>query len=116
MPNDQGEDNTVVTTVGFTPSPWVWHTSCSWKRLMRDFRGKSTPVLMPYVAPSDNHPDIDVSPADMALIAASPDLYEALKSWLAWHDDYAFPTGTPTQIINKARAALRKAKAGGGDE
>lgn len=61
----------------FTPGPWIWHTSNSWKRLKRDDR-TSTNVLEPFVHWRDQHPDCTVDEADMALIAASPDLYDAL--------------------------------------
>lgn len=66
-----------------TPGPWEWWTSCSWKRLTsKDSKGawmKQGNVLCPTVA-SDGHPDLVVSEADMALIAAAPDLLEALKA------------------------------------
>jgi hypothetical protein len=67
-----------------TPGPWKWWTSCSWRRLRHDDRGKSVDVLMPCVAP-DGQPDIIVSKDDMPLIEAAPDLLAALKQLLAGH-------------------------------
>jgi hypothetical protein len=66
-----------------TPGPWEWWTSCSWKRLTsKDSKGewlRQGNVLCPSIA-SDGHPVLDVSEADMALIAAAPDMLEALKA------------------------------------
>ena len=50
-----------------TPSPWVWWTSSSWRRLSHDADGD---VICPVVSRSDGHPDLEVSEPDMALIAA----------------------------------------------
>lgn len=63
-----------------TPWPWVWWTSNSWNRLKRDNLGQTENVLEPFVSRADGHPDCIVSPADMALIAAAPDLFDALVS------------------------------------
>ncbi len=60
-----------------TPGPWEWWTSNSWRRLRRSERGVSTNVLYPCVH-EDGQPDVDVSQADMLLIAAAPDLLAAL--------------------------------------
>jgi hypothetical protein len=64
----------------FTPGPWRWWTSNSWRRLTSEARDRNRPdggVLCP-ITLRDGHPDCAVSEADMALIAAAPDLYEAL--------------------------------------
>jgi hypothetical protein len=61
-----------------TPGPWEWWTSNSWKRLRHSDRGVSTNVIMPVVCP-DGHPDLEVTAADMALIAAAPDMLAALQ-------------------------------------
>ena len=64
----------------FTPAPWKWATSNSWRRLIGDaeYGPHTTFVLVPFVA-RDGHPDMNVSEPDMALIEAAPDMYEALK-------------------------------------
>ena len=62
--------------VAATPGPWEWWTSCSWRRLSQ-VGGKEGGVMYPYVA-SDGHPDICISEADMALIAALVNSAEAL--------------------------------------
>lgn len=69
-----------------TLGPWEWWTSCSWKRLTsKDERGRwmrEGNVLCPSIA-SDGHPVLNVSAEDMALIAAAPELLEALRSCAA---------------------------------
>lgn len=62
-----------------TPGPWEWWTSNSWNRLRHSNRGVSQNVLLPAVCP-DGQPTIDVSAADMALIAAAPKLLAACKT------------------------------------
>jgi hypothetical protein len=67
-----------------TPGNWTWHTSNSWRRLCSDQgRGKHVPVLTPTINPRDGHAELDVSKEDMALIAATPELYTACKAYLA---------------------------------
>ncbi len=53
-----------------TPGIWKWWTSNSWRRLKRDDRGITTPVIEPFVA-RDGHPDVSVSDDDMAYIEAA---------------------------------------------
>lgn len=67
-----------------TPETWEWWTSNSWRRLMSPRRGsvQSRAVLMPTVC-RDGQPDIVVSAADMALIAAAPDLLALAKQYLS---------------------------------
>ena len=69
----------------FTPGPWKWWTSNSWRRLTaHNKRGgdyeREGNVLCPYKSRTDGHPDCDISDADMHLIAAAPELYEALSA------------------------------------
>ena len=61
---------------------WEWWTSNSWRRLMAPRRGsvQTRAVLMPTVC-RDGQPDIVVSEADMALIAAAPDLLALAKQY-----------------------------------
>lgn len=98
-----------------TPGPWEWWTSCSWKRLTsKDAAGRwmqQGNVLCPSIA-SDGHPVLDVSEADMSLIAAAPDLLEALKlayAALSRPDIYTVhPVGYERTV---AHDAIAKAKA-----
>lgn len=87
----------------FTPGPWQWWTSCSWRRLHGPPSGNNW-VLMPTVA-SDNHPDIIVKDADMALISAAPEMFEALAAMIEIGGD-----DDGGCVIAKARAALAKAR------
>lgn len=63
-----------------TPGPWEWWTSNSWRRLVHQVGGTQIPVCTPTVA-RDGHPDLMVSEADMALIAAAPDLLDLAKQF-----------------------------------
>lgn len=65
--------------VPWTRGPWKWWTSNSWRRLKHDSRGLTMSVLEPFVA-RDGHPDCDVKPGDMALIAAAPDMASFIRS------------------------------------
>lgn len=64
-----------------TPGPWEWWTSNSWRRLRSNpSNGRDVGVCVPFVA-GDGHPDLEVSSADMALIAAAPDLLALAKQY-----------------------------------
>ena len=64
-----------------TPGPWEWWTSNSWRRLRSNpANGRDAGVIVPFVAP-DGHPDLEVSAADMSLIAAAPDLLALAKQY-----------------------------------
>ncbi|EOC5807417.1 hypothetical protein ACI49Z_003440 [Cronobacter turicensis] len=93
----------------FTPGPWEWWTSNSFLRLSSQATGKDGGVIDSY-AMSDGHTSLSVSKADMALIAAAPDLLEALQlSVKAMQEGrlVSYPEWYGT--INKARAAIAKA-------
>lgn len=113
----------------FTPGPWQWWTSNSWKRLTaHNKRGgdyeREGNVLCPFTSRSDGHPDCDVSNADMHLISAAPELYEALKAQEAWEADVIlnadWSSGRAhltqaqcdalTEVQKKRNAALAKAR------
>lgn len=66
-----------------TPGPWEWWTSNSVRRLT-GADGKDGGVLYAYRAASDGVADIAVSDANARLIAASPDLLEACKTFVEW--------------------------------
>jgi len=88
-----------------TPGPWRWWTSNSWRRLTcenREHSNQDGGVLCPTVC-RDGHPDTIVSDADMALIAAAPDLLEALRGVVAVAD-------RDTVEFAQARAAIAKAE------
>lgn len=63
----------------WTPGPWEWWTSNSWRRLSSRARGHTQDggVLCP-ITQRDGHPDVRCSDANKALIAAAPLLVEAL--------------------------------------
>ncbi len=104
-----------------TPGPWQWWTS-NWRRLRHSERGASTNVLLPVIR-KDGQACIDVTPADMALIAAAPDLLACqtmivmdtmtntpyLLDWVAWR----FGDDNHGQLSDIGASALRElARAG----
>jgi hypothetical protein len=98
----------------WTPGPWEWWTSCSWKRLRSNLGGgKAVSVLEPYVC-EDGHPDVSINNRDMALIAAAPLLAEALTEIAdLTRFRMVLPSeGTVEKIHEIASAALAKARAG----
>ncbi|WP_105610636.1 hypothetical protein [Cronobacter malonaticus] len=90
----------------FTPGPWEWWTSNSFLRLSSQATGKDGGVIDSY-AMSDGHTSLSVSKADMALIAAAPDLLEALKSIMELQTRGSVVLGDKCTEI--ARAAIAKA-------
>lgn len=68
----------------FTPGPWEWWASNSFLRLSSKATGKDGGVIDSAVM-RDGHPTLLVKKEDMALIAAAPELLEALQCLF---DDY----------------------------
>lgn len=103
------------TETGHTPGRWVWWTSNSWNRLRASQSGVDTNVLYPFVC-SDGQPTIEVTPADMLLIAAAPELLDSLKALLAEcerhgcfeHVSFDHPMVKPA--FDKAYAIIAKAE------
>ncbi|HAU5442644.1 hypothetical protein CDU00_20805 [Cronobacter sakazakii] len=93
----------------FTPGPWEWWTSNSFLRLSSQATGKDGGVIDSY-AMSDGHTSLSVSMADMALIAAAPELLEALQiSIKVMQEGRNVSYPDLYGAINKARAAIAKA-------
>lgn len=95
-----------------TPGPWEWWTSNSWRRLVHQDGGTQLPVVMPMIA-RDGHPDLVVNQANMALIAAAPDLLALAHQYASECGDCAgtrvCPDGEPCtectdiwRVIDKA--------------
>lgn len=86
----------------YTKGKWKWWTSNSWKRLMSEHDGQTISVITPHVC-RDGHPDINVSEADMKLIEAAPDLYEAAKKVSEHLDErYIYGLAELNDAIKKA--------------
>lgn len=89
-----------------TPGPWKWFTSNSHKRLSSVLSGKDGDVLYAY-NDSTGFPMIGCNERDMALIAAAPELLEALQAMLNkaykqnWNEQY------PDEV-EAAQAAIAK--------
>jgi hypothetical protein len=96
----------------FTPGPWEWWTSNSFLRLSSKATGKDGGVIDSYRM-SDGHTSLSVKYEDMALIAAAPDLFDALsrlKTEIILSDvdmDYIESHFRPW--LNNAQAVLNKA-------
>lgn len=91
-----------------TPGPWQWWTSNSFLRLSSQATGKDGGVIDSYVM-RDGHPSLRVSKQDMALIAAAPDLLEALQNIVK---EAKNPKGEMYDlliVIGEAQAAISKA-------
>ena len=95
---------------GYTKGPWEWWTSNSFLRLSSKATGKDGGVIDSYVM-SDGHSSLSVTYADMALIAAAPEILEALirlESWAtAMHGGGVIYTGD--HPIAQAKEAVSKA-------
>ena len=82
----------------FTPGPWRWWTSNSFRRLSSDATGKDGDVLYACVCP-DRVADVvlpngGAEGPDAHLIAAAPELYEALRPFAAFLDALEHMGGT----------------------
>ena len=97
-----------------TPGPWEWWTSNSFRRLSSKATGKDGDVLYATVQPSDGHPDVELpnggwNGPDGRLIAAAPELLQALVETLAFCEANTFGGDDTAALIAKARAAIAKA-------
>ncbi|HFW4910606.1 TPA: hypothetical protein ACIBUD_000709 [Salmonella enterica subsp. enterica serovar Lansing] len=95
--------------MNYTPGPWQWWTGNSFLRLSSQATGKDGGVIDSYVM-RDGHPSLRVSKEDMDLIAAAPDLLEALQlaeKAMAEGRNVTYPEWYG--VINKARSAISKA-------
>lgn len=97
-----------------TPGPWEWWTSNSWRRLRSNpSNGRDVGVCVPFVA-RDGHPDLEVSAADMALIAAAPGMLDALRAVAAEVSPHQRPHSTdsylPQHIVDLITASIAKAE------
>ena len=88
-----------------TQGPWTWWTSNSFTRLSSDATGRDGEVAHAYTC-SDGVGTIVVSDADAHLIAAAPDLRDALAALLAAD---GLSAGEYAQAVRGALAALAKA-------
>ena len=104
----------------FTPGPWKLWTGCSWRRFGSETTWQT--VCEPTTRPKDNYPDLifrngGEDGPDARLIAAAPDLYEALQSVRRLADESEIDfSGKENQeeiaLYNQIRAALAKAEGG----
>lgn len=109
-----------------TPGPWELWDGCSWRRFGSRTTGNC--VCQPIVA-RDGHPDLlfpngGQSGPDARLITAAPDLYEAVKAFMALDTEFTsaderyvrdvaegMAGGAPmAKAVLLARAALAKAE------
>ena len=91
----------------YTPGPWKWWTSNSFLRLSSEATGKDGDVIDSYKL-SDGCTTVCVkNKSDMALIAAAPELLEALQelAFLYEHDEGC----RNLTEYKRAKAAIAKA-------
>jgi hypothetical protein len=105
-----------VTQDRFAGVTWKWWTSNSWRRLTaHDSAGRykqEGDVLCPVRSASDGHPDLSISPENMAAIEALPELYTALFAAGAALRSYQYGNASPElaqEVADFADAALAKA-------
>lgn len=90
----------------FTPGPWSWWTSNSMKRLSA---GRSDGNVLHAYRCSDGVADVSVSDADAHLIAAAPELYEAVAE--AFEREYnPFEPDNQSDRYHRWGALLAKAR------
>lgn len=98
---------------GYTKGPWEWWTSNSFLRLSSAYTGKDGGVIDSYVM-SDGHSSLSVKHDDMALIAAAPELLEALQEVVKAMRQYEMDVDESApykhrKMMEKAELALSKA-------
>lgn len=88
-----------------TPGPWEWWTSNSFLRLSSKTTGRDGDVIDSF-GMSDGATSLSVKADDMNLIAAAPDLLEALQEivFLYEHDEGC----RELTEYKRAKAAIRK--------
>lgn len=86
-----------------TPGPWEWWTSNSFLRLSSKATGKDGDVIDSFKM-SDGQTSLSVKVDDMNLIAAAPELLEALQDAL-----HAYDKHSEHSEWDFARAAIAKA-------
>ncbi|MCS3423390.1 hypothetical protein M2403_001991 [Rahnella sp. BIGb0603] len=74
-----------------TPYPWKWFTSNSHNRLSSEVTGKDGDVIYAFKA-SDGMVCVNVSQWDMPVIAAAPELLEALMDMVEIVKKNTYPT------------------------
>jgi hypothetical protein len=94
------------TETNHTPGPWEWQhdyeSSPNWCSIMTKIGNKLT-----YIA------DVYRGEADARLIAAAPDMLEALEALLPLAEDFYYDVNHGDEYVEqfvKARAAIAKAK------
>lgn len=99
-------------TATYTPGPWLVATSNSWRRIVSQ-RGDT--VCAPCTQP-DGHPDLTfpnggADGPDARLIAAAPDMLEALQMFAACWPPLSVFIDKPeaTKALSAAYAAIAKA-------
>ena len=100
-----------------TPGPWEWATD----RFRGGYSGLFGPSDVPIIVPqcanegdtgaawfdtSGDAGDESITDANASLIAAAPDMYEALKMWSRWDDMTALEL---SMALEATAAALAKA-------
>lgn len=94
-----------------TPGPWEWWTSNSFMRLSSKATGKDGDVIDSFKM-SDGQTSLSVKVDDMHLIAAAPELLQALQDFMANAAGDEKSCGHSFECVcrfDKARAAIAKA-------
>jgi len=90
-----------------TPGPWRY--SQAKNNRWYAFGADNRPIVVPNVAATNRH--LEEMEANFCLIAAAPELFEALKNMLAlYQSGTSDPQQSPGQFCREAEAAIAKAE------
>lgn len=98
MPNESIAENSVI---GHTPGPWHYHSG--WLSVSSDEAGEN---LLADVWVDDDDDDNTVAHANGRLIAAAPDMLEALRQIAKGEGPFSYDRRTRTIIDPHAEIAL----------
>ena len=87
-----------------TPGPWTF-SQAHGNRYIKSADGKLS------ICDMDYYPWVDATDDDWRLIAAAPELLEALKSLADFSEPFISIVGEPEQLV-QARAVIAKAEGG----
>ena len=95
----------------YSPAPWTIGKSWSDDESMTIYDAQDVPVIPDVIGVYENHP-VDIRLADLQLMAAAPELLEALEDLITYSDHYDGEQHADSGLgaYMKARAAIDKAK------
>jgi hypothetical protein len=98
----------------FTKGPWIARPQCESSLRRITITGANSPVAIAEIVPQTMKTYDEVAEANAALIAAAPELYEALEEAAEWIGDDPNDDNNPVLriLLKKIHGALVKARRG----